>query len=84
MQFVLTTVLLIAALIVACADLRELFIGWYSGESITLWQASFLLARGSSVLGRRARCFATVSDRPLKTDGSSTVTLLAIAERATM
>ena len=51
MQFVLTTVLLIAALIVACADLRELFIGWYSGESITLWQASFLLARVVLCLG---------------------------------
>ncbi len=51
MQFVLTTVLLIAAFIVACADLRELFIGWYSGESITLWQASFLLARVVLCLG---------------------------------
>ena len=51
MQFVLTTLLLITAIIVACADLRELFIGWYSGESITLWQFSFLLARGVLCLG---------------------------------
>ena len=38
----------------------------------------------SSVLGRRARFLPTISDSPMKTDGGSTVTLLAIAERATM
>ncbi len=51
MQIVLTTVLFLTASIVAFTDLRELFVGWYSGESVTVWQASFLLARTVLCLG---------------------------------
>jgi hypothetical protein len=52
MHSLLSALLLITASIAACVDLRELFVGWYSGvDALTAWQTSLLLARAVLCIG---------------------------------